>query len=272
MTSLFTVFGSDGFVGKRLVQKLMSDGHVVQTVGRGDDFKAKWRDLGHVLYCVGITGSRYKTEQFRVVDAHISAMADVLEHGSYTSFLYMSSARTYEETLAGTDERAQFKVDPSNISDFYNLSKLMGESLILNAGIHSARIVRVSYAVDITEDSTDNITQFIRDARHGSVRFVAHRDSVKDYIVMNDVLTIVPKIATDGKSILYNLASGVNTSTSDIAALLASETGCVVDFADEEPVRSPRPIDISLLVSEMSFSPQLLLDYARQVIRSGKPS
>lgn len=272
MTELFTVFGADGFVGKRLVQKLSNDGHEVQSVGREDDYREKWRDLGHVVYCVGVTGSRYKTEQFRVVDAHISAMANVLEHGSYTSFLYMSSARTYEESLSGTNENAAFRVDPSNISDFYNLSKLMGESLILNSGIPSARIVRVSYAVDIAGDSTDNVTEFIRAAGRGSVRFVAHRDSVKDYVVMEDVLSAMPKIAMHGRSAVYNLASGVNTSTSDIAALLASETGCVIEFADEEPIRSPQPIDISLLVSEMSFRPQLLLDYARQVIRSEKPS
>lgn len=271
MTELFTVFGADGFVGKRLVQKLTMAGHVVQSVGREDDYRTKWGDLGHVIYCVGITGSRYKTEQFRVVDAHVSAMANVLEHGRYTSLLYMSSARTYEESLTGTSEGAEFRVDPSDISDFYNLSKLMGESLILNSGIHSARIVRVSYAVDIAEDSTDNVTEFIRAARRGRVRFVAHQNSVKDYVVMDDVLTVMPFIAMHGRSSLYNLASGVNTSTSEIASLLATELGCAIEFADEEPVRSPLPIDISLLAAEMSFSPQPVLDYARQVIRSGQP-
>ena len=272
MTELFTVFGADGFVGRRLVQKLIADGHEVLSIGREDDHRVRRRDLGHAIYCVGVTGSRYKTEQFRVVDAHVSAMANVLEHGGYTSFLYMSSARTYEESLTGTNESAEFRVDPSNISDFYNLSKLMGESLILNAGIHSARIVRVSYAVDIAEDSTDNVTEFIRAARRGMVRFVAHRNSVKDYVVMDDVLSVMPRIAMHGKASLYNLASGVNTSTSEIAALLMSETGCEIDFADEEPVRSPLPIDISQLTAELSFRPQLVLDYARRVIRSGQLS
>jgi nucleoside-diphosphate-sugar epimerase len=268
MTELFTVFGADGFVGRRLVARLAGQGHVVQPVGRDDDFLKKRANLGHVLYCAGVTGSRFKTEQFRVVDAHVSAMAKVLEHAKYESFLYMSSARTYEESLEGTSESAQFRVDPSRISDFYNLSKLMGESLILNSGVNSARIVRVSYAVDIADDSTDNITEFVRAARSGMVRFLAHRDSVKDYVVMEDILSVMPHIALHGEATTYNVASGRNTSTREIAEMLVEETGCAVDFADEESIRSPLPIDVTLLKREMSFSPQSVLDYARRVIRS----
>ena len=124
MTELFTVFGADGFVGRRLVQRLRNDGHQVQVVGRGDRLETFFPDLGNVMYCVGVTGSRFKTEQFRVIDAHISSMARVLEHGKYSSFLYMSSARIYEESLDGTAESTRFRVNPSNISDFYNLSKI----------------------------------------------------------------------------------------------------------------------------------------------------
>ena len=50
MTELFTVFGADGFVGRRLVARLAGQGHVVQPVGRDDDFLKKWENLGHVLY------------------------------------------------------------------------------------------------------------------------------------------------------------------------------------------------------------------------------
>lgn len=272
MTELFTVFGADGFVGRRLVKRLAEDGHKVQAVGRSDDLLTTWPDLGHVMYCAGITGSRFKSEQFRVVDAHVSSMAKVLEHGKHQSFLYMSSARIYEESVVNTKEDTRFRVDPSNISDFYNLSKLMGESLILNSGIPSARIVRVSYAVDYAEDSTDNVTEFIRAALRGSVRFTAHEESVKDYIIMDDVLNAMPWIALHGKSPIYNLASGINISTKDIGSMLVEETGCEAIYANEEQVRSPQAIDVSLLFREMSTHTHSVLDYARRVIRSEKRS
>ena len=268
MSELFTVFGSDGFVGKRLVARLSDLGHHVQTVGRNEDFQSKYPTLGHVIYCAGVTGSRFKTEQFRVVNAHISLMAQVLESGTYTTFLYMSSARMYEESLDGTSVGARFSVDPWQVSDFYNLSKLMGESLILQSGISSARIVRVAYAVDYADDSTDNVTHFIRSALKGRVRFTAHRESVKDYVVMKDIVDVLPTLALNGSSRMYNLASGMNTSTNELAEMLIEETGCDVEFVNEEELRSPRPIDISLLESEFSYRPQSVVDYARRVIKS----
>ena len=268
MTELFTVFGADGFVGRRLVQRLTSEGHHVQAVGRNDRLDAYFSDLGNVMYCVGVTGSRFKTEQFRVVDAHVSSMARVLEHGRFSSFLYMSSARMYEESITDSTESARFGVVPSNISDFYNLSKLMGESILMNSGVANARIVRVSYAVDFAEDSTDNLTEFIRSARRGEVNFLAHPDSTKDYIVMGDILDVMPRIALSGTASLYNVASGMNTSTREIGEVLEQETGCAVTYLAEEALRSPKQIDIGLLKSEFSFKPQSVLDYARRVLRS----
>jgi nucleoside-diphosphate-sugar epimerase len=269
MSEQFTVFGSDGFVGRRLVNKLVGDGHKVLAVRRGDVLDLVNTDLGHVMYCVGVTGSRFKTEQFNVVDAHVSSMARILEKSRFASFLYMSSARVYEESLTGTEVTARFGVDPSSISDFYNLSKLMGESLILNCDVPNVRIARVSYAVDFADDSTDNISVFLRDAMKGSVIFTAHEQSVKDYVVMNDVLGILPRIALHGKNSIYNVASGVNVSTRQIADLLVEETGCSIEFVHGEQIRNPQPIDISLLVNEMSYRPTSLLDYARQVIQQG---
>lgn len=272
MTELFTVFGADGFVGRRLVKQLTTNGHHVQSVGRESVTSSIMNDLGHVMYCAGVTGSRFKTEQFNVVDAHVSAMSKILERGRYSSFLYMSSARVYEESLADTSESASFKVNPHDISDFYNLSKLMGESLILNSGISEARIARVSYAVDFADDSSDNISNFIREALAGEVRFTAHRKSTKDYVVMDDILEMMPKIAVHGKSSIYNLASGYNVSTDEIADLLVSETGCRVKFDEGEMLRCPRSINVSLLENEFSYQPQRLLDYARRVIRGAKKS
>lgn len=85
---------------------------------------------------------------------------------------------------------------------------------------------------------------------------------------MGDVLKMLPEVALRGKSRIYNLASGMNTSTSEIAKVLVDETGCGVEFTNEEELRSPDPIDVSLLQAEFSYQPQSVVEYARDVIRT----
>ena len=260
----FTVFGSDGFVGKSLVSHLVASGYEVLTPGREDHFDTQ-TDLGHVVYCIGVTGSDFLTQQFNVVRAHVSLINHVLEHYKFTSLLYLSSARMYEG-LESTVETSVFQASTENISDFYNLSKLFGESIVLNCGVANTRVVRVAYAVNLDSDSTNFVAIKAREAASGEVAFQAHRDSEKDYILLDDVISLLPKIAINGKHRVYNIASGRNITTQDLGNMLEGATGCVVEYLDSEPLRKPNTIDISRIQNEFGFQPTSVLDYARTML------
>lgn len=260
----FTIFGADGFVGKSLVTHLLSEGHEVLALDREQQF-ASTSDLGHVIYCIGVTGSDFLTQQFNVVQAHVSLISQVLENCTFSSLVYLSSARMYEG-LQSTAESSVFQATTENISDFYNLSKLFGESIVLNCGVKNARVVRVAYAVNLDENSTNYVAVKAREAAKGNVVFQAHRDSVKDYVLLDDVVSLLPKIAISGKDRIYNIASGVNISTSEIADMLKEATDCTVEFLDSEPRRVPVAIDISRIRNEFGFQPTSVLDYARMML------
>ena len=260
----FTVFGADGFVGKSLVAHLVADGHEVLTPDREQQLVSA-TDLGHVIYCIGVTGSDFLTQQFKVVQAHVSLISHVLENCTFSSLVYLSSARMYEG-LKSTAESSVFQATTENISDFYNLSKLFGESLVLNCGVENTRVVRVAYAVNLAESSTNYMAVKAREAASGNVVFQAHRDSVKDYVLLDDVVSLLSKIAINGKERVYNIASGVNVSTLEIANLLKDTTGCTVEFLDSEPCRKPVAIDISRIKNEFGFQPTSVLDYARTML------
>lgn len=263
----FTVFGSEGFIGRKLCEHLVTLGHELLAPKKGENLNTDLK-LGHVVYCVGVTGSDFLTQQFNVAKAHVSLAAEVLEKYKFDSFLYISSARMYEG-LDSTHEEVVFKANTESISDFYNLSKLFGESLVLNCGLPHVRVVRVSYAVNLDQESTNFIAEKYREALTGAVSFLANRNSTKDYVVLDDVIKILPKIALEGKSRVYNIASGKNISINEIAKTLEDATGCKVAFLDVEPVRSPRAIDISRIQNEFGYMPQSVLDYAKTVIASG---
>ena len=257
----FTVFGADGFVGKSLVSFLVADGHEVLKPGREQQFDSS-TNLGHVIYCVGVTGSDFLTQQFKVVQAHVSLISHVLENCTFSSLVYLSSARMYEG-LQSTKESSFFQATTENISDFYNLSKLFGESIVLNCGVKNTRVVRVAYAVNLDENSTNYLAAKAREAASGKVVFQAHRDSEKDYVLLDDVVSLLPKIATSGKDRVYNIASGVNISTLEISNMLKDTTGCTIELLDSEPRRLPMAIDISRIQNEFGFQPTSVLDYAR---------
>lgn len=260
----FTVFGADGFVGKSLVSRLVVDGHEVLTPDREQQLDST-TDLGHVIYCIGVTGSDFLTKQFKVVEAHVSLISQVLENCTFSSLVYMSSARMYEG-LQSTAENSVFQASTENISDFYNLSKLFGESIVLNCGVENTRVVRVAYAVNLDENSTNFVAVKAREAAKGKVVFQAHRDSVKDYVLLDDVVSLLPKITISGRERVYNIASGVNISTLEIANLLKDATGCSVELLDSESCRKPMVIDISRIRNEFGFQPTSVLDYARTML------
>ena len=94
------------------------------------------------MYCAGLTAD-YLARPFDTVQAHVSHLAQVLQHGlaqgMLQSLVYLSSTRLYdglgdlgEESEAGED--AVLPMDPANPRHLYDFSKGLGESLCHVAG------------------------------------------------------------------------------------------------------------------------------------------
>lgn len=103
-------------------------------------------------------------------------------------------------------------MQPQDPSDLYNLSKLMGESLCLTGGRTGVRVARLSNVVGGEDrDSGNFVPSLVREARGGHIVLQTAPDSVKDYIHIDDVAELLPRIATQGRERLYNVASGLQT-------------------------------------------------------------
>lgn len=133
----FTVVGAAGFVGARLCATLQARGAQVCAPARREPWP--WQvPLGHVIYCAGLTAD-YLARPFDTVEAHVSHLAQVLQHGlergSLESLVYLSSTRLYDSQVAGVaNETAVLPLDPANPRHLYDFSKGLGESLCHVAG------------------------------------------------------------------------------------------------------------------------------------------
>lgn len=210
--------------------------------------------LGHVIFAAGLTAD-FRAHPFATVEAHVNLLAEVMQHAKFDSLLYLSSTRVYARAISGREDAA-LPVLTQDPSDLYNLSKLMGESLCLQDPRSCVRVVRLSNVVGGEDQDSDNfIPSLLRAARGGRIVLGTALESAKDYIHIDDVTDLLPRISISGSERLYNVASGLLTTHAEWVSLFVERTGCAVEVADNAPVVRFVPIDISRIRAEFNFHP-----------------
>lgn len=254
---MWSVLGSGGTIGRRITARLRAAGEDVFTPGRNHE-EIYQRPLGHVIYAVGLTAD-FRHRPYDTVQAHVCLLADLLQRGNFESLLYLSSTRVYARAICGSED-APLPVLAQDPSDIYNLSKLMGESLCLQDRRTGVRVVRLSNVVGGEDvDSSNFVPSLVREARSGCIMLRSALNSAKDYIHIEDVVDLLPRVAVSGRQRLYNVASGVQITHQQWVDQLAAKTGCAVKVASGAPTMSFVSIDIGLIQAEFNFKPRSVL-------------
>jgi nucleoside-diphosphate-sugar epimerase len=246
----FTVFGARGFIGRHLVQHLRSMGRTCFEPAR-DDNSVFQGDLGNIIYCVGLTAD-WRARPLDVVDAHVTGLERIIRRGRFSSLLYLSSTRIYKRAAVATEESV-LSVQPNDPDDLFDLSKILGESICLSDP-RPIRIARLSNVYGPDFRSENFLSSLIRDALKGLIVLRTSLDSAKDYISVEQVVSLLFNIAERGRQRLYNVASGNNTTHKAIVDALATYTGCRVDVLPNAPRTSFPRIAADRIVEEFGFT------------------
>jgi len=254
-----TILGASGFIGSHLVSHLREE-QINYWAPDRDDFAIYKRNLGHVIYCIGLTAD-FRTRPFDTIDAHVCLLLKVLKQCKLDSFLYLSSTRVYGSRQGIAREEDTIKIQPLDFNDLYNISKAMGESICFAMGKDNVRVVRLSNVYGYDFKSKNFLSSLIRDAlRNKKIVLYTSLDSRKDYINIKDVVNILPKIAVHGSHKIYNVASGKNITNGQIVNILGRLTGCIVEV-DENAKRISYPnICVSRIKEEFAFTPARITD------------
>lgn len=256
---LNTVLGASGFVGSHLVQHFQAAGEPVWAPARGEAAIFE-RPLGDVYYCIGLT-SDFREQPFATVEAHVSYLARVLRDAQFERLIYLSSTRVYS-AAGGTDEDAVCSVQARPMSDLYNLSKLLGESLCFNAKRPGIKVVRMSNVYGADFSSRNFLASLILEGlEQGRIELGTALDSGKDYLHVQDAVTMLVSMLRHGAGDLYNLASGCNVSNGDLVAKIAAILNVPWSVRPGAPAFDFPPIRIDRLKAEFpSFAPRSVLD------------
>ena len=254
----YSIFGSKGRVGNSLVKLLQRSGNIeVFEVPR--KFKStKSEHLGHVIFAAGVT-SDFRDRPYETMDAHVALLSDILNKSEFDTFTYLSSTRLYQNA-SSTKVDSVFTVNPNSPSDIYNLSKLSGEALCLQAS-DNVFVVRLSNVVGRQEVERDNFIGMIsQQALNGKICFKTSAHSSKDYIWIDDVLDLLVDIPIKALKKIYNFASGQNITNDQWAKAFQNATGCDIVYERNASTNSFNHIEIEETKLDFDFKPNSVIE------------
>ena len=269
----FTVFGGSGFIGRALVHFLKENGVKVWVPGRNDLDGAAMsgRDLGHVIYAIGST-TNFRSRLVSTVDAHAGLLSRLLEETRWNSWLYLSSTRVYGAKLRTEpfSEADPIPIVPE-LDSIFDLSKLLGEALCLARPEATCRVARLSHVYGAGMSNHHFLSSVVETAvSRQNVHIFEDPQSCKDYIPLEDVTHLLPRIALGGHKRLYNVASGTLIKNSEIAQSLVDIFGISVSYEPGGARRLQPMIDVARLQSEFGYDPGENLTRLRDFIQTLK--
>jgi UDP-glucose 4-epimerase len=263
-----TVIGAQGFVGQRLVSALIARGKTPWTPAKGDP-DLLTRDLGVVYYCAGLTAD-YDARPFDTVEAHASLVSDIIRAGRFERLIYTSSTRLYDGlALAQVDETTPLSIDPTDPRRTYDLSKALGENLVMTRSGGRGAVARLANVFDWQDGAPGFLSEWLIRARtERDLTLDSSPHIARDYIHLDDVVAGLIAMAHARDPGIVNVASGELVTNGQIAEVFTA-AGRRVEFTRDGKAAAP-PNASAAKLAALGVTPTPVRDVVRRYLAEGK--
>lgn len=289
------VTGAAGFIGKRLVDRLLaggyrvralalpgtaaelrSNGHVAVVEGALEDPDALARAMGGasiVLHLAArLGGSCSKDELYRTnVDGTYALLQACADQGKVKRFVFASSVAVYQGQYQPDQwplaESSALRTDGGQDLTDYGMSKIAGENLVrwfAGKGRFQFAILRISFCYGLGHADTEQLVQEAAD--NPSFGQGPTGTLPRQYVHVDDVADALARAAFDAAAAneILNVAGADSTSHLDIAKFVRSYLG-TAGLADLVPDRTRlrrryvMPYEISRIRRLLGFTPAMTI-------------
>lgn len=207
-----TIVGANGVIGSHLVKIFEQMGNEVLSTDRDYCIKEHF-DYGVVIYCAGIT-TNY--QRYATVQAHVTHLNEWLEKAIFSKIIYLSSTRIYDGLREGTEECTEFLI---RAGDFYNQTKLLGESLLLVSS-RPYIIVRPSNILAFTPTAKTFFWTVLQMALSGAIELRESAEMARDYVSLEDLGKCIVCLVLGDQQGIFNVCSGESVSNRDVIGIV----------------------------------------------------
>ena len=248
----FTIFGHKGFLGRNIIDYLNIN-NIQYYLPPRNKYVFK-KNLGNIIYCIG--DDNVLKNPLNSVNANLKILYEILEKNRFQSFLFISSTRVYLNSK-DTKENSIIKIDPQDPKYQFNILKLASENFCLSKNNKRIKVVRLSNLFgEYFSNQIYLLPNLLKNAKRKKIiKIMINKKSKKNYLYVNDAISLIFRIIKKSKYRIYNLASDKLYSIEFILNEIKKKTSCKIIYSNQNTRYDEPKINITRVKKEFKFKP-----------------
>lgn len=219
------VTGASGFIGRKVVEKLLKEDHKVYSYGRTDpkienvEHVSDWKPnkkVNAIVHCAGRSDRWLGSED---LDTEFVATNNTLTHHALAinpkaRFIFISSTSLYRQGAMDFVDSEELPEDHVSLLDAYSLSKAAGERIIDNT--KDKKDYYILRSASVYGDGDKNLIPYFESLGHGLIILPGKKDAQSSFTNVDSLVETVSFFVNDynGKHFgIYNVADKGSVST-----------------------------------------------------------